>query len=107
MLPIDCEVVSETGLNFRLPLSGLMGAGLVARISKPRRGRGYFFVARLERETVSVAVLADIGMAAVSQGEVGDKAAHQCSRRARERYMPRMMLPTTRISKFKHLSVLP
>lgn len=83
-----------------------MGAGLVARISKPRRARGYFFVARLESKTMSVAVLADIGMAAVSHGEVYDKAAHQCSR-SRERYLPRMMLPTTRISKFKHLSVLP
>ena len=84
-----------------------MGAGLVARISKPRRDRGYFFVARLERKAVSTAVLADIGVAAVSNGEVDDKVAHQCSRSARERYMPRMMLPTTRISKFKHLRVLP
>ena len=47
-----------------------MGAGLVPRISKLRRARGYFFAAGLERETVSVAVLADIVVAAVSQGEV-------------------------------------
>ena len=84
-----------------------MGAGLVARISKPRQARGYFFVARLERETVSVAVLADIGMAAVSHGEVDDKAAHQCRGSARERYLPRMVLPTAGVGKFKHLGVLP
>ena len=84
-----------------------MGAGLVARISKPRRVRGYFLVARLERKTMSAAVLADIGMAAVSQGEVDDKAAHQGSRRARERYLPRLVLPTAGVGKFKHLGVLP
>jgi len=77
-----------------------MGAGLVARISKPWRDRGYFFVALLEREAVGVAVLADIGVAVVRHGEVYDKVAHQCSRIARERYMPGMMLPTTRISNF-------
>ena len=84
-----------------------MGAGLVARIAKPQRARGYFLVARLEREAVRVAMLADIGVPGLNRGEVQDQAAHQCRRRARERYLPRMMLPTTRIGKFKHLGVLP
>ena len=81
-----------------------MGAGLVPRISKLRRARGYFFVVRLERETVSVAVLADISMAAVSHGEVDDKLAHQYSRSARERYLPRLVFPTAGVGKFKHLA---
>ena len=84
-----------------------MGAGLVPRISKPWRARGYFFVAPLEREAVSVAVLADIGMAAISHGEVDDQVGHQCSRSARERYLPRMVFPTAGVGKFKHLGVLP
>jgi hypothetical protein len=38
---------------------------------------------------VGVAVLADIVVAAITHGEVYDKVAHQCTRSARERYMPR------------------
>ena len=56
---------------------------------------------------MSVAVLADIGMAAISHREVDDKVAHQCSRSAGEHYLPRMVFPTARVGKFKHLSVLP
>ena len=77
-----------------------MVEGRVARNSKPRRARGHVALARLEREAVRVAVLADIAVTGISRGEVDDKVAHQCSRSARERYMPRMMLPTTRISNF-------
>ena len=61
---------SETDLNFPSPDPGLMGEGRVARKSKPRRARGHVPLARLEREAVSVAVLADIGVAGLSRGEV-------------------------------------
>ena len=53
---------------------------------------------------MSVAVLADIGMAAISQGEVDDKLAHQCSRSACERYLPHLVFPTAGVGKFKHLA---
>jgi hypothetical protein len=33
--------------------------------------------------------------------------AHQCSRSAREHYLPRMVFPTAGVGKFKHLGVLP
>ena len=61
----------------------------------------------MERQAVSMAMLADIVVAAVSQGEVEDKAAHQRSRNARERYLPRLVLPTAGVDKFKHLGILP
>jgi hypothetical protein len=84
-----------------------MVEGRVARNSKPRRDRGYVPLALLEREAVSVPVLADIGVVTVSHGKVQEQVPHQSSRSTRERYVPRMMLLATRICKFKHLSVLP
>ena len=64
-------------------------------------------LALMEREVVRMAMLADIVVAAVSQGEVEDKAAHQRSRNALERHVPRLVLPTAGVGKFKHLGVLP
>jgi len=54
-----------------------------------------------------MAMLADIVVAAVIQGEVEDKAAHQRSRNAFERQVPGLVLPTTGVGKFQHLGVLP
>jgi hypothetical protein len=98
---------SETDLNFRYPDPRLMVEGRGARNSTPRRDRGHVALARLEREAVSVAVLADIGVAGRSRGEVYDQAAHQRRRLTRERDRPRMVFYTAGVGKFKHLGVLP
>ena len=61
-----------------------MGVGLVALYSQDPAGSGIRLVSvPLEREKVRVAVIADIGVAAVSHGEVDDQVAHQCRGRAR------------------------
>ena len=84
-----------------------MVEGRVGRNSKPWRDRGHVALARLEREAVSVAVLADIGVAGRSRGKVYDQAAHQRRRQARAPDRPRMEFSTAGVGKFKHLGVHP
>jgi hypothetical protein len=61
----------DTNLNFPSPLfSGLMGGSRAARTYKPRLACGRVALARLEREVVSVAVLADKGVTGLSRDEV-------------------------------------